>query len=107
MYLIAVLGATLGICALIAYLQEERDATMRTLAGIGLGLGLFFLAWPYVDVLHGDWFPRRYAIFKGVNIAAAVVGVLLVLRANNRVVGTLACAAGSLLALLALGAVRT
>jgi peptidoglycan/LPS O-acetylase OafA/YrhL len=106
MHLFTALGLLLAIPALIAYIQEEKDdATVRSTSVCCMVLGLWYILWPLIEQLQ-RWSPRRGSLDLVLAVAAAVVGLLLVLRANNKVVGTLACCGGSLLCLLALEAIR-
>ena len=106
MPLITALGLLLAVPALVVFVQEEKDATMRGLGIMTILCGAFFALHPYIHLLR-DIAPSYHTVFVIIGVLSAVLGLLVVLRCKNQVVGTLCCSSGCLLALIALRAIDT
>lgn len=98
MHLIAVLGLIAAISAVVALVQEGKDRTVGLLAGamaiVGVAVALSF----HVSLV-ANLLPPPYSLqFRVVAALAAVLGIVLVVRLRNRVVGTLLVTSSLLIA---------
>jgi hypothetical protein len=91
------------IPAIIATVQEGKDNAVKTLSGILIGLSVLISLDEFVpfvdDMLEGVW-------WKILGVACAILGVILVVRLRNRVIGTLIVTGSGLLCLGMLDVIR-
>lgn len=91
------------VAAIVAMVQEGKDNAVKTLTGILIVLAAVICLDQFVplidQMIEGVW-------WKILGVACAILGVILVVRLRNRVIGTLIVTASGLLCLAHLEIVR-
>jgi len=103
MPLYTALGLLVVIPCLLALIQEGKERSVATMAGIQLVLGGIYAVWPEVDLVQDLLGDDDDTIFRIGAIALAVLGVMLVVKLQNRVVGSCLACGACLIGLIAVG----
>ncbi|MDA3959824.1 MAG: hypothetical protein PF961_03465 [Planctomycetota bacterium] len=104
MHLITALGLLMLIPSIIALIQEGKDNTVKSLAGITIAVAAFVCLVQFVPVVEHIYDHKTVRLI--ITITCAVLGIISVVRLKNQVVGTLIVTGGCLLCLLTLGVVQ-
>jgi hypothetical protein len=97
-----VLGATLAVSSLCALVSAPRDNFTKLMLVLAVALGLTLGLAPPIEAIESS---VHGTLARALAMAAAVIGIVIAVRVQNRAIGALAAGSGLVLAAKATGIV--